>query len=424
MAGAAILPGSGAAYAGTPTVGMIRYNNSTPPAVIEYYNGSSWVALFSGTPTPPPVAATLVQAAAGTLNTVYSSPQTSVPKDAAGMTGAALIPAGSSGQRPGAPGNGMLRFNTDSSEMEVYNSVSTKWKQLAYVQDINPLPASQTWSGAWTAAGAYAVNNLTITDGAVVTPLGSGTYIFAYGNVTIGNNVTFQYGGVGVTGTGAYESTVDKIGGLPGLGGAPGTPDYTPSGTVPWVVLNPGSGGSGVKGPTTNGRQTQQGGNAGGIFVIYCLGNVTIGNGCTFSAWGGSVTTTSGTTYSGGGAGGGAGGNIVIQAIGNLSIGSSTFSASGGNGGNGLATGGAANNAAGGGGGGGGYVIFGAGGSYSDVSAKNLGGGAGGAGTGGGTPQMRGSGGGGNAGRGGAAGTGAGAGQAGSPGLFQYMLTF
>lgn len=45
MAGAAILPGSAAAYAGTPAAGMLRYNNSTPPAYLEYYNGSAWVPL-------------------------------------------------------------------------------------------------------------------------------------------------------------------------------------------------------------------------------------------------------------------------------------------------------------------------------------------------------------------------------------------
>ena len=48
MAGAAILPGSAAAYSGTAATGMIRYNNLTPPAVIEYYNGSAWTALSTG----------------------------------------------------------------------------------------------------------------------------------------------------------------------------------------------------------------------------------------------------------------------------------------------------------------------------------------------------------------------------------------
>jgi hypothetical protein len=108
MAGAAILPGSNAAYVGSPTVGMIRYNNSTPPAVIEYYNGSAWVALGGG---GGGTAATLAEAAAGTINTKYSSPETAVPKNAAGMTGAGLMPGGTDAQRPLTPVKGMFRFN-------------------------------------------------------------------------------------------------------------------------------------------------------------------------------------------------------------------------------------------------------------------------------------------------------------------------
>jgi hypothetical protein len=48
MAGAAILPGSAAAYVGTPAIGMIRYSDTTPPAVIEYYDGTTWVSLGTG----------------------------------------------------------------------------------------------------------------------------------------------------------------------------------------------------------------------------------------------------------------------------------------------------------------------------------------------------------------------------------------
>jgi hypothetical protein len=51
MAGAALLPGSAAAFAGTVATGMIRYNNSTPPAYLEYYNGSVWVPLASTSAT-------------------------------------------------------------------------------------------------------------------------------------------------------------------------------------------------------------------------------------------------------------------------------------------------------------------------------------------------------------------------------------
>ena len=71
-----------------------------------------------------PVAATLAEAAAGTLTTVYASPETAVPKDASGMTGAALIPGGDDSERPGTPATGMLRYNDQSGTpvaMEYYD---------------------------------------------------------------------------------------------------------------------------------------------------------------------------------------------------------------------------------------------------------------------------------------------------------------
>jgi hypothetical protein len=127
MAGAALLPGSGAAYGGSPVTGMIRYNNSTPPAVIEYYNGGAWVTLGSGGAT----AATLAEAAAGTINTKFLSPETGVPKDAAGMTGAALIPGGNDGARPVSPVTGMTRYNDQGGVpalLEYYDGAN--WTQF------------------------------------------------------------------------------------------------------------------------------------------------------------------------------------------------------------------------------------------------------------------------------------------------------
>lgn len=125
MAGAALLPGSGAAYSGTPATGMVRYNNTTPPAVIEYYDGTAWVTL-GGAP-----AATLVEAAAATLTTKYLSPGTGIARNAAGTTGAALLPAGTTGQQPATPVTGMTRFNTDTDALEVYNG--TAWKTVVTV---------------------------------------------------------------------------------------------------------------------------------------------------------------------------------------------------------------------------------------------------------------------------------------------------
>jgi hypothetical protein len=59
-------------------------------------------------------AATAAEAAAGTITTSYSSPATAVPKDAAGMTGAALLPGGDDGERPATLVEGMLRYNNQA----------------------------------------------------------------------------------------------------------------------------------------------------------------------------------------------------------------------------------------------------------------------------------------------------------------------
>ena len=43
-------------------------------------------------------------------------------------TRAVRIPSGATGDRPGTPANGMLRFNTTTSYLEVYNSATTAWE--------------------------------------------------------------------------------------------------------------------------------------------------------------------------------------------------------------------------------------------------------------------------------------------------------
>jgi hypothetical protein len=82
---------------------------------IYYSNGGSptWVQIPVGGGGGGPTAATLVEAAAGTLNTVYSSPETAVPKDSSGMAGAARIPAGTAATTTAA-GAGKLRYYTDT----------------------------------------------------------------------------------------------------------------------------------------------------------------------------------------------------------------------------------------------------------------------------------------------------------------------
>jgi hypothetical protein len=66
---------------------------------------------------------------------VFSSPQTAVPKDASGMTGAAILPSGTDAQRTAitTPVVGMQRYNTDSGYEEVYTGATLGWQKLAFV---------------------------------------------------------------------------------------------------------------------------------------------------------------------------------------------------------------------------------------------------------------------------------------------------
>ena len=87
------------------------------------YQPTTGVWLASGSTTAGLQPATSVEAQLGILTSAYSSPATAVPKNAAGMTGAAIIPAGNTAQQPVGLA-GMLRFNTDIGQMEYYNGAT------------------------------------------------------------------------------------------------------------------------------------------------------------------------------------------------------------------------------------------------------------------------------------------------------------
>jgi hypothetical protein len=108
------------AFPTAPTPGQIyaapngvNYIFTSPPGV--------WVKQSSSV-----LPATLAEAAAGSINTKYSSPETSVPKSSAGMTGSAYIPAGNTLQRPAAGTYaGQFRYNTQIPQLEY--SDGTSW---------------------------------------------------------------------------------------------------------------------------------------------------------------------------------------------------------------------------------------------------------------------------------------------------------
>ena len=97
--------------------GSMYYDINLGVLFIYYENGGApnlptWVQVPVGGGMAP---ATLAEAATGTLTSVYSSPETAVPKDSSGMAGAAIIPSGTLATTTAA-GAGKLRYYTDTRE--------------------------------------------------------------------------------------------------------------------------------------------------------------------------------------------------------------------------------------------------------------------------------------------------------------------
>ena len=334
-----------------------------------------WTASGQGGTVISP--ATLVEAKAGTLSSVYSSPQTAVPKDAAGMTGAALLPTGTDLQRAAiaSPVAGMTRFNTDYTpdSLEVYNG--TSWGQLAYVPDLGTLTDLIPVNGSTLpAAGNY--ENIIINPGVTVN-VPSTCYLTARTSIQI--NGTINANGVGnvggsivsVSGAGANSGPIGQ-----GLGSTTNSYGFATS----FVGSGGQSSGTVGAGAGTN-IASGSGGKSGGTFIVKCYGPITVGAAAVIQASGqnGAPGLFGGANYSIPGAGGGSGGLIVLQSNTSLSLASgSQLTVNGGNGANALVGGTLApSGGGGGGGGGGGYVVLSSP-STTDASTKNLSGGTGG----------------------------------------------
>ena len=455
MTGAALVPGGTTLQRpGTPVTGMLRYNSTTLPASIEFWDSAAWSAVGGAgvaglginisvtgsivkvsipTVSTPPVAgalaaqaidgslywdstlgalfiryndgtttqwvqaaasasgggtavsaASLAEAAAGTINTKYSSPQTAVPKDASGMTGAAILPSGTNAQRTAiaAAVAGMQRYNTDSGYEEVYTGATLGWRNLAY----DPGPSTSypdlviSANGPLPTSGTY--KNITINAGVTATVTGVAK-LTATGNISILGNISGSGGGIGGTTTaGGDTGFIDMYGkGGNGLGGGqintltnPATPLSGP--IYGFQSFFGSSGGSGRVAWNSSGASGTQGGSAGASVVLIANGTLTQGAASTIDMSGGdsppvTIYTAAGASSGVGGGGGGSGGAIVLQAS-TVSV-SGTLNVSGGNGSNAVAR------FKGGGGGGGGYIVLNSSNTLTDSSTKNLSGGSPGA---------------------------------------------
>ncbi|MBF8728843.1 hypothetical protein IRZ59_00130 [Pseudomonas guariconensis] len=108
-----------------------------------------------------------------------------VQKDAATATGAALIPGGSSAQRPSTPDAGMLRFNEDLAEFERYQG--GKWLALNVMDKaLNEAPIVTLESAATVNIGAASANTINIS---------GTTTINAFGTIAAGARRTLIFQG-------------------------------------------------------------------------------------------------------------------------------------------------------------------------------------------------------------------------------------
>jgi hypothetical protein len=320
------------------------------------------ISIFDASDTQKGVVemATAAEAATGTSATLAAPVAFSVPKDAANMTGAAILPSGTTLQRP-TPVAGMLRMNTDNSpdSLEAYDGAAAAWRQVAYVPSPT-LPADLTISANTTLTNStYVVNNFTINSGVTAT-LGSQSVTFiCYGDVniagTINANLKGPSGGFQQAG-GGYVSTQQNIGSNIGASIISSIVPFPANAYAPLASIV-GSGGTAAAAASGGGQIDTQGGGAGGGIVIRSYKSITV-TGTLTSVGGGGATNVVVPGAWVAGPGGGSGGSVILHATGNIAF-SGTINVSGGNGGAAVNSGiGALTGANGGGGGGGGYVIL------------------------------------------------------------------
>jgi hypothetical protein len=128
------------------------------------------------------------------------------------VTGASVLPVGTTAQRPGSPANGMIRFNTTKTRYEVYSESTAAWLDMST-----------------TNSEPYSVDYLVVAGGAGG---GRGAAAGAATNGGAGGAGGMRTGSITLTRGIAYTATV-------GGGGAAGMDASGITGTA-------GTGGSGV----------------------------------------------------------------------------------------------------------------------------------------------------------------------------------
>lgn len=294
------------------------------------------------------------------------------------MTGAALIPGGTSAQRPATSTPGNLRWNSDINYQETYVNATRGYSALAYVAPFPPTLANLTFSASQTITQSlFYCNNLVINAGVVLTLDTPTLVIYCAGTATINGSIVSRVGGYG--GSTQVASTGREVaGGLLGFGPGATSVAYPPN----LYLTGSGGGGGTVILTLPGGVFSSQGGFGGGAVGIKALGGITLGAAASINCSGSNAlpsAVSSGTTYIANGGGGGSGGLICLDSGANLTLtAGATLNVSGGDGAASIGSG-VVQSAPGGNGGGGGWIILQSLGTIADASTKNVSGGAAGA---------------------------------------------
>jgi hypothetical protein len=104
--------------------------------MMEYWDGVNWVSVIDENE-----AATTPEAVAGISSFKYSSPATAIAKSSPGTTGAAVLPAGTTFDRPGPAAGvsaGWTRFNFDYQRLEYFDGAN--WVLISpYLQALDDI---------------------------------------------------------------------------------------------------------------------------------------------------------------------------------------------------------------------------------------------------------------------------------------------
>jgi hypothetical protein len=257
--------------------------------------------------------------------------------------GAITLPAGTTAQRPASPSNGMIRYNTDDNELEVYREAT--WENFSMLYNIEYLVvaggggggagrASESWfAGGGGGAGGAIDSTLTVPVASVYSIVvgagGNGQVAGANHQTATGvdgnNSTAFGQTAIGGGAAGSYQESggirLGRNGGSGGGGGAGGTDSTGGSGTAGQGNdggTGAGSGGTGGGGGASASGENgsgEDGGNGGDGINWKSLGTYYAGGG------GGGAPSISG--YNGtpgdGGQGGGGDGRVSVGsgAVGN-----------------------------------------------------------------------------------------------------------